>query len=118
VRANDDTVGHRLPGLYQLLLERERETIDPRLYYGKPPEEVTLIKLFAPRARPDRLARLERGDPTLIPRWWLGGNHYPEVANWDTFHDRSVRGWEVNTDDVVVPVRANYPRWAQPGNRL
>lgn len=113
------TESRRLDGVYQHLLDRERNNVDPRLHFGKPPEAARLIRLFGPRARPARLARLERGEPTLIPHWGIGGNYFPEARDWPNYRDRAnIRGWEVRPDDSVVPVGHDDPRWDEPGNRL
>ncbi len=100
--------GITVPGIYGRLLERERENAgrpDPRWLHteaglrGEPcPDEF--------RSKSDLLDALEAGEPVEVPSWRLGGHSEPDERLRLTHHrDRSIVGWLVHSDDVVVPVR-------------
>lgn len=100
--------GITVHGIYGRLLEHERENAgrpDPRWLRteaglrGEPcPEQW--------RAKSYLLDALEAGKPVELPSWRLGGHSEPDERLRRMLHeDRSLVGWLVYGDDVVVPVR-------------
>lgn len=100
--------GLKAPGVYARLLEKERERdnrADPRWARteagrrGEPcPDEW--------REKSRLLPALEAGEPVEVPTYRLGGRTVPDERLRRMPHeDRSITGWLVHADDVVVPVR-------------
>jgi hypothetical protein len=100
--------GIHVPGIYGRLLEREREVVvtpDPRWFRtdagrrGEPcPLHLMRTSLI--------LAALKAGEPVEVPTYRLGGRSVPDDRLRRMPHeDRSIAGWLVHADDMVVPIR-------------
>ena len=52
------------------------------------------------------LDALELGEPAEVPVWMLGGHTVPDERIRELKRgDRTITGWVVNADDIVVPLR-------------
>ena len=103
-RGSGRVAGHGvvIPGLYQDLLETERDKCsrpDPRIYVS-PTDEVSTV-IAATRSR--LLDMLEDAVPVSIPRWRVGGNSFPEAKAIPWIAARSCRNILVWPDDTVEP---------------
>jgi broad specificity phosphatase PhoE len=105
--------GLRIPGLYEQLLERERDkhdgpsTVDPRWARQRPGEEAPAVY-----RRPDRLLRaLEAGETVLVQRSSARlAYRYLSRERRDPFPwHRSVRTVQVTPEDVVTPSAREIP---------
>ncbi len=108
--------GWVIPGIYERYVPYRPRTKrpDPRLVLGWPyplaPEEEARLKALEAEAAAEnavlKAEALERGEPFELPRWYLGGNHFP-LPRDHPLRAREVKRIRVFADDRVVPIYAD-----------
>jgi hypothetical protein len=103
-----------VPGAYRTLLEidcRHTTEPEPRLYLlAETDEQLTEWEALRADGRRNAAALLEEllaaAEPLTVPRWRIGGNHGPALADVPMFRDRSIDAFVVFADDRVAPAEA------------
>jgi hypothetical protein len=119
VPAPKNTPGVTLLGAYRTLLEidcRHATEPDPRLYLlVETAEQMVEWEQLKARGRGQAAVMLEEllaaGEPLIVPRWRIGGNHVPQPADVPMFRDRSIEAFVLFADDRVAPAEAPAVRW-------
>lgn len=102
-----------LPGLREhLRAQFELDVIDARLYLLPESEgmcRAELVKLSESSASAQTARRmlrmLDHGEPVMVPRWYVGGNAFPEARQIPWIADRSTALIRVDRFDRATPVR-------------
>jgi hypothetical protein len=106
-------------GAYRTLLEQDcvrRTRPDPRLYLNVETDlEMAEWEALEADGRRNAAVLLEEllaaGEPLIVPRWRVGGNHVPALADVPMFRDRSIDAFVVFANDRVAPAEAPVVRW-------
>ena len=102
-------VGFRIPGVYAALIPHRPSVKrpDPRLWLCDDAAELARLDALKAEAEAEeeiyRAEAIEVGEPFEVPRYRIGGNHFP-LERGHPLRDRSVKKLRVHVDDMVQPI--------------